>query len=237
MHMLISSLPPTLFPRSFSVHMLVPCYKEPLEVVAATLLAALDARLPALTQRTVYLLDDGNSPEKRDYVEGLCSPHVRYITGRERSPGQINGKSENLNNALRNHIFAKYCTLPPAISASGGAAPDPAATAAAVIDWKLVPARELVIVFDADMRAKPEFLLKTLEVMADESCQLVLTPQAFHNIEPEKDLFNNINKQFWEVRTRCAYRHLGPSLIPPYRSAFCFAPPNRPRPDAKRFSL
>ncbi len=38
-------------------------------------------------------------------------------------------------------------------------------------------------------------LLQTLEVMQDDECQLLLTPQAFHNIRPETDLFNNINKQ------------------------------------------
>eukprot|EP00955_Chlamydomonas_euryale_P087271 364282-Chlamydomonas_euryale.AAC.11 len=40
--------------------------------------------------------------------------------------------------------------------------------------------------------------LQTLEVMADEELMLCLTPQAFHNINAEGDLFNNINKQFWE---------------------------------------
>jgi cellulose synthase/poly-beta-1,6-N-acetylglucosamine synthase-like glycosyltransferase len=44
-------------------------------------------------------------------------------------------------------------------------------------DWRSIPSRELVVVFDADMRAKPDFFLKTLEVMSDESLQLVLTPQ------------------------------------------------------------
>ena len=46
------------------------------------------------------------------------------------------------------------------------------------------------------MRANPDFLLKTLEVMADESLSLVLTPQSFHNIEILSDLFNSKNKQF-----------------------------------------
>jgi len=34
--------------------------------------------------------------------------------------------------------------------------------------------------------------------MWDDSCSLVLTPQAFSNINPKADIFNNINQQFWE---------------------------------------
>ncbi|GFH10434.1 uncharacterized protein HaLaN_05744, partial [Haematococcus lacustris] len=35
-------------------------------------------------------------------------------------------------------------------------------------------------------------------VMMDDNLALVLSPQSFHNIKPETDIFNNINKQFWE---------------------------------------
>lgn len=37
-----------------------------------------------------------------------------------------------------------------------------------------------------------------LEALWDESTSLCLTPQAFSNIVPASDLFNNINTQFWE---------------------------------------
>lgn len=36
------------------------------------------------------------------------------------------------------------------------------------------------------------------QVMCDEKHALCLTPQAFHNINPHADIFNNINLQFWE---------------------------------------
>lgn len=39
---------------------------------------------------------------------------------------------------------------------------------------------------------------QVLEAMWDDSCSLVLTPQAFSNINPKVDIFNNINQQFWE---------------------------------------
>jgi hypothetical protein len=41
----------------FHVRVMVPCYKEPLEVVAATLTAAKGAALPEYTRRTVYLCE------------------------------------------------------------------------------------------------------------------------------------------------------------------------------------
>ena len=43
----------------YHVRVLVPCYKEDLEIVQRTVLAALDAELPAGCARTVYLCDDG----------------------------------------------------------------------------------------------------------------------------------------------------------------------------------
>jgi hypothetical protein len=104
---------------------------------------------------------------------------VKYITGRERKSGQINGKSENLNNALRNHIFSKFQSSPSAVPDTlGRHEPGTCPAAAGTTNWECIPVNDLIVVFDADMRARPDFFLKTLEVMADEACQLVLTPQA-----------------------------------------------------------
>lgn len=38
---------------------MVPCYKEPLEVISATVAAAMEADLPPGVTRTLYLCDDG----------------------------------------------------------------------------------------------------------------------------------------------------------------------------------
>jgi hypothetical protein len=54
-----------------------------------------------------------------------------------RSPGEINGKSANVNNCLKNVIYPDY---------EGR--------------WGDIPATELVVVFDADMAAKKNFFLK-----------------------------------------------------------------------------
>ncbi|KAI8463461.1 MAG: glycosyl hydrolase family 9-domain-containing protein [Monoraphidium minutum] len=116
------SLPPS---KHFAVHVLVPCFKESVATVAATLKGALSADLPPGTTRTVYLCDDGGDPEKELLVEAL-GPEARYVTGRERAPGEVNGKSANLNHALRTAAFL-------------GLAPAD------------IPAGAVVVVFDADM--------------------------------------------------------------------------------------
>lgn len=60
-----------------------------------------------------------------------------YVSGRTRAPGEINGKSANVNHCLKGVIFPQYVDSPGAI-----------------------PGRELVVVFDADMVARRNFLLK-----------------------------------------------------------------------------
>lgn len=59
---------------------------------------------------------------------------VVYVSGRVRAPGEMNGKSGNMNNAL-NQIYPKEYAI---------------------------PGNELVCVFDADQVAKRDFFLKTL---------------------------------------------------------------------------
>ncbi len=69
-----------------------------------------------------------------------CRPTVSqvvYVTGRARKPGEINGKSANVNNCLRNVIYGEAADTPDAI-----------------------PLTEVVVVFDADMAAKRHFFLK-----------------------------------------------------------------------------
>eukprot|EP00882_Tetradesmus_deserticola_P019851 GHRQ01021394.1.p1 GENE.GHRQ01021394.1~~GHRQ01021394.1.p1 ORF type:complete len:117 (-),score=19.98 GHRQ01021394.1:751-1101(-) len=57
---------------------------------------------------------------------------------------------------------------------------------------------QVMVVFDADMVARPNFFTKILEVMLDDDCALCLTPQGFNNVEAQCDLFNNLNLSFWE---------------------------------------
>ena len=73
-------------PCRFDVRVLVPCYKETLEVVENTLRATLNADLPHNTTRTIYLCDDGSDPAKEQLTQKL-GPDVVYVTGRIREKG------------------------------------------------------------------------------------------------------------------------------------------------------
>lgn len=110
--------------------------QESLEVITNTVTAALAAEVPPGVTRILYLCDDGKDPAKREFIKSL-GDEARYVTGRTRKAGEINGKSANVNNCLRNVIFPEYEGSPEAI-----------------------PMRELVVVFDADMAARRNFLLK-----------------------------------------------------------------------------
>ena len=61
-------------------------------------------------------------------------PEIVYVSGRVRPPGEMNGKSGNMNNCL-GQIYPKE---------------------------HRIPGNELVCVFDADQVAKKDFFLKTL---------------------------------------------------------------------------
>jgi hypothetical protein len=84
----------------------------------------------------------------------------RYVSGRVRAPGEINGKSGNLNHCLQHVIYpaqAPAClTAAAAVAAAttpsaGGSVQEAAAATAAI------PVTDLVVVFDADMVCKPSF--------------------------------------------------------------------------------
>lgn len=55
----------------YHVRVLVPCYRESLEIVARTCQAAWNAKLPAGCDRTIYLCDDGKEASKRKWC-ALC---------------------------------------------------------------------------------------------------------------------------------------------------------------------
>ena len=89
---------------------MIPCYKEDLDIVKRTVAAAAEAALPAGCARTVYLCDDGRDPAKRAWIRGLGSGFV-YVSGRKRPPGEMNGKSGNLNNCAA-QLYPKGVDIP-----------------------------------------------------------------------------------------------------------------------------
>ncbi len=49
------------------MRVLVPCYRETLEIVAKTCQAAYNAGMPIGCDKTIYLCDDGKDPQKRKW--------------------------------------------------------------------------------------------------------------------------------------------------------------------------
>ena len=60
--------------------------------------------------RTIYLCDDGKDPKKRKWVASL-SADVVYVSGRKREPGEMNGKSGNINNVC-SQLYPHGCHVP-----------------------------------------------------------------------------------------------------------------------------
>ena len=53
-----------------------------------------------MLKATVYLLDDGHDPAKKEWVQQLDSPRLKYVM-RTKPAGEVKGKAGNLNHALR----------------------------------------------------------------------------------------------------------------------------------------
>ena len=91
-----------LVDHPYHIRVLIPCYKEPLEIVGRTATAALDAELPRTCQRTVYLLDDGKDAAKRKWCMQMGSEsefgshfnHFRFVHCKSGRPvaGLLSGK-------------------------------------------------------------------------------------------------------------------------------------------------
>ena len=156
--------------RGYSIRVLVPCYKESLAIVRRTVLAALHARLPDGCRATVYLCDDGKDADKRDWIAGLARDDAVYVTGRPRT-GETNGKSENLNYALR-MIYPRT-----------GA----------------IPINEVVALFDADQTCSETIFERLLTYLdSGDDVAVALSPQLMHNVQRDCDIFNHQNVHFWE---------------------------------------
>lgn len=101
-------------------------------------------------------------------MESLCFVVTcRYVSGRVRKPGEINGKSANLNNCLQNVIYAEYMndTDPANSSSSSSSDKKGHKTELGKGDNKsdsddIIPPQELVVIFDADMVAKQDFFCR-----------------------------------------------------------------------------
>lgn len=171
--------PPTAI--NYHLRVLIPCYKEPLDVISKTFMASMYAALPPNCRRTVYLLDDGKDVEKRRFVRSLGLSNAVYISGRKRAKGEMNGKSANINNAMRK-IYPEGVTIP--------------------LD-------EVICVFDADQVPNADFFTKTVPRLdGGQDVAMVLSPQTFYNLNHDGDIFNHANVHFWDY-TQPGYDALG----------------------------
>jgi hypothetical protein len=159
---------PKLKPR-YHIHICVPCYNEPSDIVFATCEAALALRHP-WAKTTVYMLDDGKNLEREKNVMLMGNDRLIYIA-RNKFPGvPIHGKAGNINNCLKFHIFAK----------------------------KVPRDNDIIMIFDADMKAHPNFLSHVLPYLElDPQTALVQTPQHFFNVDHTGDVFNHQNSTFF----------------------------------------
>ena len=193
--------PPASTANPYHVRVCVPVYKEALDIVRRTILAARAAPLPSGCARTVYLCDDGRDPKKRSWVAGLNDPCVVYVSGRKRAPGEINGKSGNINNLLAQLYGGVVPGVAPDIKhKDGGVGAPPRPT---------IPGTELLCIFDADQVASSDFFTQTLHLFdGGDDVGMVLSPQCFHNLSSHADIFNHSNVHFWEY-SQVGYDALG----------------------------
>jgi cellulose synthase/poly-beta-1,6-N-acetylglucosamine synthase-like glycosyltransferase len=90
----------------------------------------------------------------------VCAGHsnVYYIGDRERLPGQLNGKSANLNHVIMNKIY-------PGVKKA-----------------EEIPERDVIMVMDCDHMCKPEIFNRMGPCMRDRKVAVTLVPQSFHNV-------------------------------------------------------
>lgn len=104
---------------------------------------------------------------------GLHAGHTNifYVGDRVKRPGQLNGKSANLNHVVLQKIF-------PNVSSADE-----------------IPPKDILMVMDCDHMVKPEIFNKMAPCMLDEAVAVTLVPQWFHNlIFP--DAFDSANADF-----------------------------------------
>ena len=164
--------PPKVLPKvkpKYTVHCCVPCYNEPSDIVFATCEAAL-ALKHEWAKVYVYMLDDGRNLEREKKCMLMGNERLIYLA-RNKWPGvPIHGKAGNINSALKFHIFAKK---PPRDN-------------------------DIVVIFDADMKAHPNFLHHVLPYFEeDPQTAIAQTPQHFFNVDHTGDVFNHQNSTFF----------------------------------------
>lgn len=179
----------------YVVRCLIPCYRESIEIVKPTVLAALNLSHDK-SKLFVYLCDDGADVEKQEWVESMKKeyPNLEYVTRPTEFKGH--GKAGNLNYCLRERIYKEQ-----------------------ISQGKKISRREIISIFDADMIAEERYLTSLLPYFADKKkCVMVQSPQTFHNVPMNADFFDAHNVGFfqymlpsfgaWNITTCCGTNFL-----------------------------
>ena len=117
----------------------------------------------------------------RDVPDSEGVPQVVYVTGRDKSQKQLNGKSANLNFCLQ-QIYPDE--------------KDPEAPN----ELKKIPVNELMCLFDADQTCSRGFFMTMLRYIdSGDDVGVALSPQLMYNVIPDCDVFNHQNVHFWEM--------------------------------------
>jgi cellulose synthase/poly-beta-1,6-N-acetylglucosamine synthase-like glycosyltransferase len=103
-------------------------------------------------------------------LRSLGNPSTVYVSGRKRSKGEVNGKSGNVNNAMRQ-------LYPAGVP---------------------IPLEEVICLLDADQAPNADFFTKMVPLLdGGRDVAMALSPQTAHNVNLNGDIFNHANVHFW----------------------------------------
>jgi cellulose synthase/poly-beta-1,6-N-acetylglucosamine synthase-like glycosyltransferase len=91
----------------YHIRVMVPCYKEDIDIIKKTIEAAAAATLPAGCGRTIYLCDDGKDPEKRKWMQSL-GPNFIYGGPLARSDYRRLGGENHRQDRFRIEFFCRF---------------------------------------------------------------------------------------------------------------------------------
>lgn len=160
-------------PKFHTIRIMVPTYKEPLEVVAGTVHEVVHMDVCPGLNIHVYVLDDGRRENLEQYILGRRTKKYIYLhyVARPKLPGiPHHAKAGNINHTLH-YVYDEGRTE-----------------------------GEAVVIFDADFMPRRNYLWRVLPVFSekrDRPIGLVQTPQFFYNVNSDEDVWDHLNVSFF----------------------------------------